>query len=121
MGSISRPPPRGIRVGLMTMRQAFDALFVKRRMVVAMEFKGGFLPQNARYSNDLDTFMSASKDRIGLVGDQLARDIGALFPRNWHTEGTRKARLSRPTRYLFCPCSVAEDPMLPAAIYKLFS
>jgi hypothetical protein len=55
-------------------------MFVKDKITVTMEFKGGFLPQNARYSNDLQTFMNTLESRIGRACHQLARDIGKLFP-----------------------------------------
>src|SRR5580704_423340 len=33
--------------------KSFDSVFIKRRVVAVLEYKGGFLRQDARYSNDL--------------------------------------------------------------------
>ncbi|MGC0779049.1 MAG: hypothetical protein WCD68_17750, partial [Candidatus Acidiferrum sp.] len=60
--------------------KSFDAVFVKKRMVVVMEFKGGFLRQDARYSNDVTKFMNDLDTKFGVGCKQLARDIAALFP-----------------------------------------
>ncbi len=99
--------------------KAFDALFVKRRMVVAMEFKGGFLPQNARYSNDLDTFMSALKDRIGDGCHQLARDIGALFPETGTPRELKGAAVPSNTLFVL-PVLVVQDLMLRSPFINYF-
>jgi hypothetical protein len=60
--------------------KSFDSVFIKRRVVAVLEYKGGFLRQDARYSNDLNTFMNDLQSKIGVGCLQLARDIGALFP-----------------------------------------
>ena len=61
-------------------QRSFDAVFIKSRVLVVMEHKGGFLSQTARYCNDLNKFMSDLQAKIGKGCAQLARDIGALFP-----------------------------------------
>jgi hypothetical protein len=60
--------------------KSFDAVFIKKRMVVVMEFKSGFLRQDARYSNDVTNFMTDLDTKFGVGCKQLARDIAALFP-----------------------------------------
>ena len=49
-------------------------------MVVLMEYKSGFLRQDARYSNDVTKFMNDMNTKIGVGCKQLARDISSLFP-----------------------------------------
>jgi len=100
-------------------RKAFDALFVKKRMVAVMEFKGGFLPQDARYSNDLDTFMDALQTRIGAGCRQLARDIAAWFPENG--EGRKLLDVTVPSNTLFVlPVLVVQDLMLRTPFINYF-
>jgi len=100
-------------------RRAFDALFVKKRMVVAMEFKGGFLAQNVRYSNDLATFMNALQTRIGTGCHQLARDITALFPERG--AGRKLKDLAVPSNTLFVlPVLVVQDLMLRTPFINYF-
>jgi hypothetical protein len=60
--------------------KSFDAVIVKNRMVVVMEFKSGFLRQDARYSNNVTNFMNDLDTKFGVGCKQLARDIAALFP-----------------------------------------
>jgi hypothetical protein len=99
--------------------KAFDAVFVKQRMVTTMEFKGGFLPQNARYSNNLDTFMAALEERVGEGCHQLARDIGTLFP---EIGSSRKLQgVSIPSNTLFVlPVLVVQDLILRAPFINYF-
>jgi hypothetical protein len=99
--------------------RAFDAVFVKRRMVVAMEFKGGFLPQNARYSNDLDTFMAALKERVGDGCHQLARDIGSLFPETGPARKLRGVAIP-PNAAFVLPVLVVQDLILRAPFINYF-
>jgi hypothetical protein len=100
-------------------RKAFDALFIKKRMVVAMEFKGGFLPQDARYSNDLDSFMDVLQSRIGAGCHQLARDIAALFPENG--PGNKLLDAIIPSNTLFVlPVLVVQDLMLRTPFINYF-
>jgi len=100
-------------------RKAFDALFVKKRMVIVMEFKGGFLPQDARYSNDLNTFMDALQGRIGAGCHQLARDIAALFPASG--EPRKLLDVTVPSNTLFVlPVLVAQDLILRTPFINYF-
>jgi hypothetical protein len=59
---------------------SFDAVFVKSRVVIALEFKSGFLKQTARYSNDVDQLEIDVEKKIAVGCRQLARDISQLFP-----------------------------------------
>jgi hypothetical protein len=100
-------------------RKAFDALFVKKRMVVVMEFKGGFLPQDARYSNDLNTFMDALQGRIGAGCHQLARDIATLFPASG--EPRKLLDVTVPSNTLFVlPVLVVQDLILRTPFINYF-
>lgn len=99
--------------------KSFDGVFVKARMVVVMEYKGGFLAQNARYSNDLDTFMKALDNRIGEGCTQLARDIGALFPESGSVKKLRDVPIPSNTLYVL-PILVVQDLMLRTPFINYF-
>ena len=60
--------------------KSFDGVFIKKRLVVVMEFKSGFLTEEARYSNNANTFMEDVDNRIGVACKQLARDTALLLP-----------------------------------------
>jgi len=99
--------------------KSFDAVFVKTRVVVVMEHKGGFLRQDARYSNDLDTFMNDLQSKIGVGCRQLARDIGALFPQSGSPQKLRNIPI--PTTTLFVlPILVVQDLMLRTPFINYF-
>jgi hypothetical protein len=87
--------------------------------VIAMEFKGGFLPQNARYSNDLETFMNALQVRIGDGCTQLARDIAALFPLNGISKELDGVPIPSNTLYVL-PILVVQDLMLRTPFVNYF-
>lgn len=99
--------------------KSFDAVFVKKRMMIVMEFKGGFLPQNARYSNDLQTFMNTLYKRIGDGCIQLARDIGALFPMAGEMRKLRDIPIPTNTLYVL-PILVVQDLMLRTPFINYF-
>jgi hypothetical protein len=100
-------------------RKSFDAVFIKSRVVAVMEHKGGFLRQDARYSNDLNRFMTDLQSKIGVGCTQLARDIGALFP----ATGTAKKLCNVPvpsnTLYVL-PVLVVQDLMLRTPFINYF-
>ena len=60
--------------------RSFDAVLLKKKVVVVWEYKGGFLRQDARYSGDVATFMADLDLKVSEGCLQLARNIGALFP-----------------------------------------
>jgi hypothetical protein len=99
--------------------KSFDAMFVKDDIVVTMEFKGGFLPQDARYSNDLQTFMDTLESRIGTACHQLARDIGALFPEAGPGQRLRDVTIP-PDTLRVLPVLVVQDLMLRAPFINYF-
>jgi hypothetical protein len=99
--------------------KSFDAMFVKHKMAVAMEFKGGFLPQDARYSNDLQKFMDALEGRIGAGCHQLARDIGALFPAAGAGKRLQGVTIPSETSCVL-PLLVVQDLMLRAPFINYF-
>lgn len=99
--------------------KSFDSVFVKRRIVAVMEYKGGFLRQDARYSNDLDTFMNDLQNKIGVGCMQLARDIGALFPE----EGPAKKLCNVPVpsnALCVLPVMVVQDLILRTPFVNYF-
>jgi hypothetical protein len=99
--------------------KSFDAVFVKQRMVAVMEYKGGFLRQDARYSNDLDTFMNDLQKKIGVGCTQLARDIGALFPDSGFSNKLRHVPIPSNTLYVL-PVLVVQDLMLRTPFVNYF-
>jgi hypothetical protein len=99
--------------------KSFDAVFVKKRMVIVMEFKGGFLPQNARYSNDLDSFMSTLQGRFGNGCTQLARDISGLFPATGEGKKLQNIPIHSNTLYVL-PILVVQDLMLRTPFVNYF-
>jgi hypothetical protein len=99
--------------------KSFDAVFVKRRVVAVMEYKGGFLRQDARYSNDLSTFMSDLQGKIGEGCTQLARDIGALFPESGAVKRLRNVPIPSNTLYVL-PVLVVQDLMLRTPFINYF-
>jgi hypothetical protein len=99
--------------------KSFDAVFVRQPMVAVMEFKGGFLRQDARYSNDLDTFMNDLQNKFGAGCKQLARDIGALFPESGTAKKLRNVLIPSDTLYVL-PVLVVQDLMLRTPFINYF-
>jgi hypothetical protein len=99
--------------------KSFDSVFVKSRMVIVMEFKSGFLPQNARYSNDLKAFMNILDYRIGEGCTQLARDIAALYPATGNIRKLRGVPVPSNALYIL-PILVVQDPMLRTPFVNYF-
>jgi hypothetical protein len=99
--------------------KSFDGVFVKQRMVAVMEYKGGFLRQDARYSNDLNTFMNDLQTKIGVGCTQLARDIGALFPEGGGVKKLRNVPIPSNTLYVL-PVLVVQDLMLRTPFINYF-
>jgi hypothetical protein len=99
--------------------KSFDAVFVKQRMVAVVEYKGGFLRQDARYSNDLDTFMNDLQSKMGAGCTQLARDIGTLLPDVGAAKKLRQVPIPSNTLYVL-PVLVVQDPMLRTPFINYF-
>jgi hypothetical protein len=99
--------------------KSFDAVFVKSRVVVVMEHKGGFLRQDARYSNDLNTFMTELQNKIGKGCKQLARDIGLLFPETGAERKLQSVQVPSNTLYVL-PVLVVQDLMLRSPFINYF-
>jgi hypothetical protein len=99
--------------------RSFDAVVVKDKMAVMLEFKGGFLPQEARYSNDLPIFMNALEGRIGAGCHQLARDIGSLFPEKGAGKKLRGVTIPPDTLWVM-PVLVVQDLMLRTRFINYF-
>jgi hypothetical protein len=99
--------------------KSFDAVIIKSRVLAVMEYKGGFLRQDARYSNDLDRFMTDLQGKIGVGCMQLARDIGALFPRTGTQRKLRNVPLP-PNMLFVLPVLVVQDLMLRTPFINYF-
>jgi hypothetical protein len=100
-------------------QKSFDGVFVKRRVVAVLEYKGGFLRQDARYSNDLDTFMTDLQRKVGVGCMQLARDIGSLFPDKGTSKRLRNVAIpANPVCVL--PILVVQDLMLRTPFINYF-
>jgi hypothetical protein len=100
-------------------QKSFDGVFVKRRVIAVMEYKGGFLRQDARYSNDLDKFMTDLQRKAGVGCMQLAKGIGSLFPHN----GSPKRLLNVPipaNPVSVLPILVVQDLMLRSPFINYF-
>jgi hypothetical protein len=99
--------------------KSFDAVIVKARMLVVMEFKSGFLAQSARYSNDVTSFITDLDTKYGVGCKQLARDIGFLFSAT-KPKGTLKGiPISSHTEWVM-PVMIVQDPMLNTPFVNYF-
>ena len=59
--------------------EAFDGVFISEDLFVAMEYKGGFLSRQAKYSGRRKEFTDEVKKKIGEGCRQLASKIDSLF------------------------------------------
>lgn len=99
--------------------KSFDAVIVKSRIVVVIECKGGFLRQDARYSNNLETFMAELQNKIGGGCKQLARDIASLFPESGNSKQLRNVQIP-PNPIWVLPVLVVQDLMLRTPFVNYF-
>jgi hypothetical protein len=91
--------------------ESFDGALMQDRRFVPMEYKGGFLKIEARYSGNTDSFEKDLDLKIGEGCKQLAWKIGRLFsasPR--HRKKLRDVPLDHVTRVV--PVLVVQDYML---------
>ncbi len=62
---------------------AFDGLLLSGRVCVAIECKGGFLPNNAKYADNLDQYVQSLEKKFGTEPgagvEQLVRKISQVF------------------------------------------
>jgi hypothetical protein len=100
-------------------KKSFDAVFIKSRVLAVMEYKGGFLRQDARYSNDLATFLADLGEKIGKGCWQLARDVGALFPATGVPKKLVGVPIPSNTLYVL-PVLIVQDPMLRSPFINYF-
>jgi hypothetical protein len=100
-------------------RKSFDGVLLRGRFVVVMEHKGGFLNQNARYSNTLESLLGDLQTKIGKGCKQLARDIGSLFPESGEGKRLRGVPISLDTAYVL-PILVVQDLMLRGPFINYF-
>lgn len=63
--------------------EAFDGMLLSGRVCAAIECKGGFLPNSAKYADDLDRFVSSLDKKFGSEPgagvEQLVRKISHVF------------------------------------------
>lgn len=100
-------------------RKSFDAVFVKQRFLIVLEYKGGFLRQDARYSNDLTAFLSDLDKKIAQGCVQLARGIANLFPEEGQGKALRGVPIPSNTRYVL-PLLVVQDLILRTPFINYF-
>ncbi len=66
--------------------EAFDGILISGRVCAAVECKGGFLPHNAKYADNLDQFIKSLEKKFGTEPgagvEQLARKISQVFAAN---------------------------------------
>lgn len=99
--------------------KTFDAVLLRKKVVVVFEYKGGFLRQDARYSSDVTAFMTDLDLKISPGCLQLARDIGALFPEKG---AARKLRDVPVPADAFCvlPVLIVQDLILKTPFVNYF-
>jgi hypothetical protein len=91
--------------------ECFDGAFVADGRFVPMEYKGGFLRLDARYSGDSAAFEADLDLKIGKGCQQLARKIQILFNRREvKRQALRDIRLEKVTRVI--PALVVQDHIL---------
>jgi hypothetical protein len=59
--------------------ESFDGILLSGNVLMPAEYKGGFLPRNARYSGDSKIFLKELNKKFAPGCNQLADKIGALF------------------------------------------
>jgi len=62
--------------------ESFDGMFLRETVLVPMEYKGGFLAREARYSGSAGPFLNQLNKKFTPGCYQLADKIGALFAEN---------------------------------------
>jgi len=99
--------------------RAFDAVLRRKKVVVAIEYKGGFLRQDARYSSNADAFMRDLDGKISEGCFQLARNIAELFPTTANGKNLRGVPIPSDA---FCvlPVLVVQDSILRTPFVNYF-
>src|ERR1019366_1184411 len=100
-------------------RKSFDAVILSGKCVVVMEHKGGFLNQNARYSNTLENLLGDLQAKIGKGCKQLARDVASLFPEQGEHKRLKDVPIPLYTAYVL-PILVVQDLMLRGPFINYF-
>ncbi len=62
--------------------ESFDGVFSKESLIVTMEYKGGFLSREAKYSGSPDALLPELERKVVAGCKQLASKIGMLFNKN---------------------------------------
>jgi hypothetical protein len=91
--------------------EALDGAFMRETVFMPMEYKGGFLLREARYSGDVAAFEAELELKIVKGCKQLARKIEALFHKRPESRKTlRSIDVARVTRIV--PLLVVQDHIL---------
>jgi hypothetical protein len=99
--------------------KTFDAVLLRKKVLVVFEHKGGFLRQDARYSSDVGAFMSDLDLKISEGCIQLARDVGGLFPENG--PGKKLEGVPIPTdTFCILPVLIVQDIILRTPFVNYF-
>jgi hypothetical protein len=76
-------------VGKQHRHESFDAILLSDEVCAVFECKGGFLPNKAKYGDDLDQFLNDLDKKFGTQDgagvEQLARKMGQIFARDEKT------------------------------------
>jgi hypothetical protein len=105
--------------------EALDGAFMRGTVFMPMEYKGGFLLRQARYSGDVGAFEAELESKTVKGCKQLARKIGALFHKRPEDRKTlRNIDLTHIMRIV--PLLVVQDhilggPLVNWTINKRFS
>jgi hypothetical protein len=59
--------------------ESFDGIILKETVMMPMEYKGGFIARDARYSGASATFLADLDKKVVVGCKQLAEKIGAIF------------------------------------------
>jgi hypothetical protein len=91
--------------------ESFDGAFIRGNIFIPMEYKGGFLAREARYSGDQALFNAELEKKIVPGCEQLARKIRLLFgQRRAEREKLRDIPVEHVTRVV--PVLVVQDHIL---------
>ena len=91
--------------------ESFDGVFMQDSRFMPMEYKGGLLKVEARYSGNIDSFEKDLDKKIGEGCRQLARKIQMIFGMK---SSERKGLPDIPTDHVtrIVPVLVVQDPIL---------
>lgn len=84
--AVERYVPHPDFVGKSHHHESFDGILVSGHLCAVFECKGGFIPNNAKYADDVGLFVKNLDKKFGTEKgagvEQLARKIGQIFAKN---------------------------------------